>query len=53
MTQKHFRLLAEAVKDMPLSHDDKVEVAVRLAVVCKTFNSNFNRDRFLTACGVL
>ena len=51
MTRKHFKLFADAVKEI----DDMVTreaVAYLIANVCKQANSNFNYDKFYIACGI-
>lgn len=47
MTRKHFNAIAEALKTTGASE----ETCRAIAVVCKSNNSNFQIDRFLTACG--
>jgi len=51
MTKKHFRAFADAIANI----DDRTErerVASLVANVCRQFNSRFDRERFLRACGV-
>ena len=52
MSKKHFEALAEAIASIG---DEKArdEAALAVASVCSEFNSNFNRGRFLRACGVV
>ncbi len=54
MTRKHFVSLAETVaKDLTfLAESDRARVADALADFCNEFNGNFDRKRFLRACGV-
>jgi hypothetical protein len=59
MSRKHFRALADALKaEKPGDNwnpNKRVqwELDVKaIANTCAQFNSNFKRDRFLTACGV-
>lgn len=54
MTRKDFVLIAEAIKeitatDYPQDRKDKAELFAR---VLATTNPLFDRDRFITACGV-
>ena len=60
MTRKHFEAVANAVRLSVLqadrlhdgaSKDTLYVVACDLAATFSTFNANFNRTRFLTACG--
>jgi hypothetical protein len=57
MTRKHFEALARAVKEA--AHRDDLTgpeaaayIAETLAMEVRAFNPNFNRARFLRACGV-
>jgi hypothetical protein len=54
MTRKDFEAIANALKNIPFTDpQDRVIVACRLAEdVCAPSNPNFNRNRFLKACGV-
>lgn len=67
MTKKYFDALAAALKrrntdwlsDGPMSNDyvsgakNQWEGDIReVALVCARFNPNFDRERFLAACGV-
>lgn len=52
MTRKHFEALAESIRFMELDYGTKRHVAEHVANVCKQFNSGFERQRFLEACGV-
>jgi len=55
MTKKHFEAIAAIISEV---HDDyRFDGAVdatarRMADYFKTQNPNFNRDRFLAACGL-
>jgi hypothetical protein len=58
LERRHFKFLADTLKDCkPLGteHDMEViqwRVTVRdFAAACYRTNTNFNRERFLTACG--
>ena len=51
MTRKHFTMIAAVIAEI----EDKRErhnAAVRFAFVLPSYNPNFNRYRFLEACGV-
>lgn len=47
-----FVALAEAIKGLDLSKEDRFKVAGAIADVCLKFSSSFNVYRFLAACGV-
>lgn len=58
MTRKHFKAIAEALKHQrPI--DLELEAAficwqtcvIAMADVCSSFNGQFDRSRFYTACG--
>lgn len=52
MTRKHFEALAETIKYLDLSEQDKRHVAEHVGSVCMSFNVEFDRERFYEACGV-
>ena len=54
MTRKDFELIAEAVKELTADYyqKDKENTAELFARVLATTNPRFNRELFLTACGV-
>lgn len=60
MSKKHFEALAAALNGVgPLSEDTTSKQAIQwlsdvdaVADVCASFNPNFDRARFLQACGV-
>jgi hypothetical protein len=61
MTRKHFEAIAAAVKevrDVPRIHYTRLEKEIldrmsgKLADVCAGSNGNFDKGRFLRACGV-
>lgn len=51
MSKKHFELLA---RNISLISDPSARriAAIAVAQTCLQFNSRFDPDRFLTACGV-
>lgn len=59
MTRQHFALIADVLKDS-LQHNACGEdqramcdtIAHNMASALRTTNPNFNRERFLKACGV-
>lgn len=51
MSKKHFEALANMVQNLPLGRGDRLRVALSLADLCLGFNSAFDRDRFMEACG--
>ena len=59
MTRQHFALIADIVKELPslymdepISAKQRVEIARYFASFLHATNPNFNRARFLRACGV-
>lgn len=58
MTRQHFALIAECIRSMHdsvhVERDGKQteRVAERIREVLRSTNPNFNRARFLRACGV-
>lgn len=58
MTKKHFIKIAATVKEqLETAKTDAAgkaieSLALRLATDFKTFNPNFNWERFVTACGI-
>jgi hypothetical protein len=51
MTRAHFKLIADAVADLP-PLPTKEQVARSLSAGLRSTNPNFNPSRFLEACGV-
>jgi len=62
MTKKHFEALAAALKESEtpdsqesekawVSHNQWKQDCWAVARVCQQFNNNFDRERFLDACG--
>ena len=52
LTRKHFIALSTIVKEHERNPHRRRELAERLADWCKGQNILFDRERFLTACGV-
>ena len=58
MTKKHFEAIANAVATTRMQHEGVaayevlLDVSQRLAVVCAQENEQFNKAKFLRACGV-
>jgi hypothetical protein len=57
MSRKDFRLIAEAIKNLPAFSCDKADdvvrfsaIVARLADALATTNSRFNRSKFENAC---
>lgn len=53
MTRKHYRILAESIKHMPLTNLARLTVAEHLADTLAKDNPAFKREVFLEWCGVL
>ena len=56
MTKKHSVAFAKAIKDRYEHQDARISVenmAHLIADVCSQFNNNFDRDKFIRACGVV
>lgn len=51
MTRKHFEEIARQI-ERTLRGPAQVKLAYRLADSFENFNPYFDRDRFLTACGI-
>jgi hypothetical protein len=52
MSRKHFVLIAATIKALAISPEYRKLVAEEFAYILRTTNPNFNRERFLAACGV-
>lgn len=58
MTKKHFKELAQRIKNLSLPLTEAEERAVKkiiakeLAEFCKSQNANFDEERFLKACEI-
>ena len=60
MTKKHFVALAAALREAGYSYPIGITTPetqhkrdiLAITAVCARFNPNFDRDRFLAACGV-
>lgn len=52
MTRKHFSAIAKAIASASIDAPARKAIARELAAICATTNPNFDRARFLAACGV-
>lgn len=52
MTRKHFKLIADTIRQTHMSVADRKALASNMADSLATTNPNFKRARFLEACGV-
>lgn len=56
MTKKHFKAMATAFNTYrgfdAHSESMRKQLAIEMATICKNDNSNFDRTKFLQACGV-
>lgn len=52
MSRKHFNAIAAAIRFCPINVTNRRTVSEALADALENFNDNFDRDRFLTACGL-
>ena len=50
MTRRHFRALAAAIRELP-DNPTKWQVISAISQVCRSFNHNFDWQRFKAACG--
>ncbi len=50
MTREHFQAIADEIATIS-NRDEAERTAERMARVCQQFNANFNKARFMTACG--
>jgi hypothetical protein len=51
MSRKHFEALAAEIKDID-NMEARLEAAIAVARAAQQFNTKFNKQRFLMACGV-
>ena len=51
MTRQHFALIAEVIEQSPFAPGHKEYLAETFAEKLRATNPNFNRARFLRACG--
>ena len=52
MTRKHFESIAAQIRHMTLGKATRRHVAESMADTCAMYNPNFDRGKFLTACGL-
>jgi hypothetical protein len=52
MTRKHFLKAAEIVNNQPTKSDAKRRIALAFCEFFASENPRFDKERFLTACGV-
>lgn len=52
MTRKHYIAIAKIINGLMLTHVEKEPIAQQFADLCGEDNPNFDRQRFLVACGV-
>jgi hypothetical protein len=52
MTRKHFKSIAEVIKNTNLNNEQKKDLAEQFALMCNRFNSNFKWKTFINACGI-
>ena len=57
MSKKHFKAIAEVFKSEMASASPSEDAVLRrlageMARICAATNANFDRERFLTACGL-
>jgi hydroxylamine reductase (hybrid-cluster protein) len=52
MTRKHFDSIAASIRYMTIDSKTRKHVAEAMADTCALHNRNFDRDKFMDACGV-
>jgi hypothetical protein len=50
MTRKHFKAIADTIKNLQVSDEDRKQIATAFAFTCDGFNNHFNLDKFIEAC---
>lgn len=54
MTRKHFQLIADVIRQQHFNSQlERRSFAENMAAALSSTNSNFDRSRFLDACGVV
>jgi hypothetical protein len=53
LTRGHFQVIADAIATFETAYDTNTELAEHFADQLSRTNPNFDRERFLTACGVV
>jgi hypothetical protein len=52
LTRKHYECIAEVINECPISNRNRITVAAHFANKLSVTNTNFDRAKFLKACGV-
>ena len=52
MTRKHFKAIADMIRSMDCSTEQKRQFALGMCVIAQQDNPNFKASRFMTACGL-
>lgn len=57
LSRMHFEAIAKRIREIPSTNDQAIDIAIRdfadsLADYFATQNQNFDRDRFIKACGM-
>lgn len=52
MTRRHFKAIAQAIRDTKLSKRARRELVIGLCLELSAFNPRFNWERFTEACGL-
>lgn len=52
MTRKHFKVIAEVIKEASVSDQQRKDLAYAMASELRQFNDHFDYNRFIEACGV-
>lgn len=51
MTRKDYKLIAEVINNLGFYSGDVIDTAIKFADKLEVTYSNFDREKFLTACG--
>lgn len=52
MTRKHFQAIADMIRSMDCSNEQKRQFALGMCVIAQQDNPNFKASRFMSACGL-